>query len=60
VGEVQSLSLGDEWLELWPSGGLSGVGEKVHDDGSSVDGLLDREEGLSGNLEDAERAMPSE
>jgi hypothetical protein len=47
VREVEGLALGDERGELGPGLGLGGVGEEVHDDGSSVDGLLDREEGLS-------------
>jgi hypothetical protein len=49
VSKVQSLSLGDQRLDLVPSLGLSGITEQVHDDGTLLDGLVDREQGLSGD-----------
>lgn len=49
VSKVESLALGDKRSNLVPGLRLSGVGEKVHDDGTLVDGLRDVEESLSGN-----------
>lgn len=49
VGEVKSLSLGEEGLDLGPGLGLGSIGEKVHDDGTLVNGGLDIEQVLSGN-----------
>lgn len=49
MSKVESLALGDKRSNLVPGLRLSGVGEKVHDDGTLVDGLRDVEESLSGN-----------
>lgn len=49
MGEVEGLALGNERSNLRPGLGLGGIGKQVHDDGSSVDGLLDGEKSLSGN-----------
>jgi hypothetical protein len=49
VREVESLALGDERSNGGPGLGLGSVGEEVHDDGTSVDGLLDGEESFAGN-----------
>jgi hypothetical protein len=49
VGEVESLSLGEERLNLGPGLRLGSIGEKVHDDGTLVNGSLDIEQVLSGN-----------
>lgn len=35
---------------MLPGLGLGGIGEEVHDDGSLGDGLINGEEGLSGDL----------
>ena len=40
----------DEGLDVVPGLGLSSVGKQVHDDGTLLDGSLDREKSLSGNL----------
>ncbi len=48
--KVQSLVLGDEGFDFLPCLRLSGIGKQVHDDGSFLDGFLDGEEGLSGDL----------
>src|SRR5690606_7192286 len=40
VGEVEGLSLGQLWLDVWPSLGLGGIREEVHDDGTLGDGLI--------------------
>ena len=50
VGEVEGLALGDEGRDLGPCLRLGGVGEQVHDDGSTLDGLLNGEESLTGDL----------
>ena len=50
VGEVEGLALGDERGDGRPGGRLGGVGEEVHDDGTTIDGLLDGEEGLARHL----------
>ena len=50
VGEVEGLALGDERGDGGPGGRLGGVREEVHDDGTTVDGLLDGEEGLTRHL----------
>jgi hypothetical protein len=47
VGEVEGLALGDEGLDLGPGLGLGRVRKEVHDDGTSLDGLGDVEEGLT-------------
>lgn len=47
VGEVESLSLGQLWLDVWPGLGLSSVGEEVHDDGTLGDSLINLEEVLA-------------
>lgn len=49
MGKVESLALGDKRGNLAPSLRLGSIGEKVHDDGTLVDGLRDVEESLSGN-----------
>jgi len=43
------LALGEHWLEVRPSLGLSGVGKQVHDDSSLVDSLVNVEEVLARN-----------
>jgi hypothetical protein len=50
VGEVEGLALGQVGLDVLPGGGLSGVGEEVHDDGTLLESLVDGEEGLAGDL----------
>lgn len=45
--EVEGLALGDQGSNLGPRLRLSGIREEVHDNCSSVDSLLDGEEGLS-------------
>lgn len=40
----------DEGRDLRPGLGLCGIRQQVHDDGTTVDSLLNREESLSGNL----------
>lgn len=48
--EVEGLVLSDKGLDVVPGLRLGSVGKEVHNDGSALDGLLDGEEGLSGNL----------
>lgn len=48
MGEAY-LSLGDHWLDVWPGLGLCGVGEQVHDDGTTGDGLVNWEQVLALN-----------
>lgn len=48
--KMESAEAHDEGLELVPGLRLSGIREKVHDDRSTVNGLLDGEESLSGDL----------
>lgn len=43
------LSLGDLRLDVRPGLGLGSIGEKVHDDGTTGDGLIDLEEVLALN-----------
>lgn len=43
------LALDELGLDGGPGLGLSGVGEKVHDDGTAGDGLIDIEEVLAGD-----------
>ena len=43
------LALGELGLDVSPGLGLSGIAEKVHDDGTARDGLVDLEEVLAGN-----------
>lgn len=57
--EVEGLALGDEGGELGPGLRLGGVGKEVHDDGTSADGLLDGEEGLSRNPSVLLRLLPA-
>jgi hypothetical protein len=47
VGEVESLALSDERLDRGPCLGLRSVGEQVHDDGTTVDGLVNVEQVLA-------------
>jgi len=49
VREVEGLALGDKRADLGPCLGLGSIGEEVHDDGTTVNGLLDAEESLSGD-----------
>lgn len=48
--EVKGFAGGDKGRDGRPRLRLRGVREKVHDDGSTVDGLLNREERLAGHL----------
>ena len=48
-GKTTYLALGQLGLDGGPGLGLGGVGEKVHDDGTAGDGLIDIEEVLSGD-----------
>lgn len=43
------LSLGDLRLDVRPGLGLGSIGEEVHDDGTTGDGLIDLEEVLALN-----------
>lgn len=43
------LALNELGLDGGPCLGLSGIGEEVHDDGATGDGLIDVEEVLAGN-----------
>ncbi len=43
------LSLGDLRLDVRPGLGLGSIGEKVHDDGTTGDGLINLEEVLALN-----------
>ena len=47
MGEVEGLSLGNEGCDRWPCLRLGGIGQKVHDDSTLVDGLLDGEKSLA-------------
>lgn len=47
VREVECLALCNEWCDGGPSLGLGGVGKKIHDDRSTVNSLLDGEEGFT-------------
>lgn len=44
VGEVEGLALGELGLDSGPGLGLGSVGEKVHDNGTLGDGLINLEE----------------
>lgn len=59
MGEVESLALGDERADGGPCLGLGSVGEKVHDDGTTVNGLLDGEESLAGNPAILDSLLPA-
>ena len=47
VREVEGLALGELRLDVWPSLGLGGIREQVHDDGALANGLVDLEEVLA-------------
>jgi hypothetical protein len=49
VREVKGLALNELGLNGGPSLGLGGVGEKVHDNGTTGDSLVDIEQVLAGN-----------
>lgn len=49
VGEVEGLALGEVGLDLVPELGLGSIGEQVHDDGTTLAGLVDLKEVLSGD-----------
>jgi hypothetical protein len=49
MGEVEGLSLGNERRNRWPCLRLGGIGQKVHDDSTLVDSLLDGEKSLAGD-----------
>ena len=51
VREIECLALRDERCNGGPCLRLSSIREKVHDDGSPVDGLLDRKQSLSWHLD---------
>jgi hypothetical protein len=51
VREIECLALRDERCNGGPCLRLSSIGEKVHDDSSPVDGLLDRKQSLSWHLD---------
>ena len=50
MGEVEGLALGNEGRNFGPRLGLRSVAEQVHYDCAFLDGLLDREESLAGDL----------
>ena len=47
VGEVQSLTLGQQWLDSRPCFGLSSIGQQVHDVVTLLDGIFDGEQVLA-------------
>lgn len=49
MGEIESLAGGDEGFDVRPGLGLGGVREKVHDDVTLADGLVDVKKGLAWN-----------
>ena len=49
VGEVKSLALGDEGLDVGPGLGLGSIGKQVHDNGTLLDGSVDIEKVLTGD-----------
>lgn len=50
VREVERLALGDEGRNGGPGLRLRGVGEQIHDDSTALNGVFDREEGLTRDL----------
>lgn len=45
--KLADLVLGEEGLDGGPGLGLGGIGKKVHDDGTLLDGLVDVEQVLA-------------